>query len=349
MADIGSYLLLGVVVIGGFWLLKNGPALLMQIQAGGGLGGGGGGGGLGGGGLGGGGLGDGGLGGTGGGGFGGGLGGTTDFCTQNPTDPTCQLSGSSIQLGPGTTSTSQITKDVVAIYNNNCVKTFGCPKLSSAVIRGLPINFRSSYLTASMLARNSQDYIDITQGIVKAMAMNVHGAVCAPCSRALSGGTPSPGQLGCTPPHSLSSSQYSGTCVNVCSSCGLGYQTCFLGTFNGARKAVCQNCGKGDCGSLRQQFLNTFMVPSSGGGGGGGSTGGGNGGLGTIVPGLNHGSGSAGHCTKITAGPYAGHCVGDECGPGGAGSIMSNGDCSRSNPSCACVNHMLTPPCTGIC
>lgn len=259
--------MLGVVVIGGFWLVKNGPALLMQIQAGGAGGGLGGGLGGGGGGLGGGLGGDGtGLGGGGGGGGGTIASGGTDYCAQLPSDPVCQLSGSTSQLGPGTTSTSQITRDITNMYNNQC-SGFGCPKLPSAVQKGLPLTFRSAYATLSTLTRNSQEYIDLTNAVVKALASNVMNAVCAPCSRSLGVGTPTPTQLGCKPPSMLTDAQYSGTCANVCSNCGLGYQMCFLGKLNGVRKSICTTCGgkTSDCASLQQGFTDTFGMMGGGG------------------------------------------------------------------------------------
>jgi hypothetical protein len=240
MADIGSYLVIGVVLVGGFWLLKNGPGLLMQLQAGGGLGGGGGG-------LGGG------VGGTGdGSGFTAGGGG--DLCAQNPNDPTCQLSGSSVQLGPGTTKASQITRDIVSQYGNECVKGFGCPKLSSSVIKGLPLTFPSAYNTLGQLARNSQEYIDLINQVLVAVATKVIGAQCAPCAQAL-GSTPSQIQAGagCIPRTMLTDSFYNGQCARVCAAGTPGYASCFLGHACGKQAAFC-NPGQVACTDLENAW-----------------------------------------------------------------------------------------------
>lgn len=380
--DMMSWVVLGVVVIGGIWLYKNWGNIAMGFMQPGG--GGGGAGGY---------TGDGTYGGT---GTGMGMGMGVD-CSVTPDDPTCQLQTSADYLGPGATSKSQIAADVRDRYRGVCVGSYGCKDgFTKSFMRRLPQIFPTNFDAAGGFRRGSPQYSAYVQGIVQKLATDN----CPACLQGLGQLQPGVGVgampfdaampygQACVSEASTASYPHKGETVKVCDNqCAKGYKTCILGLCNGRPLSLCY-CNDVSWGQLHtaiQNYVSMYgctpgqgrggMMMGGGGGGGGGpmrinsnctyypssrnycwsstcytgdpghlacaqgscdnarslfltrcaQLGGGGGGS-------SHtgGSNPSGHCTKLTSGPYAGHCVGDPCGPGGA--VMSNGLCSRSNP-----------------
>jgi len=250
--DIGSFLMLGIVVVGGLVLLKYGPGWLASIQAGGTPGGDG----------------------TGLGGDGTGLGGdgtgTGVDCSQTPNDPSCQLSASGDFLGQGTNSNSTILKDINRYYNSQCVQANGCGPLNTSLLKkaGLQHLYQDAFRRASSFRRGSAAYDGAINDLVKVVAQ----LSCTRCYAALGGTATGMGTKGgCIQPSQLTNAQYSGSCTNVCnSSCSTGYSNCFLGhDNNGMRHAFCQ-CNQNSCATLKNLWNMSLGIPATGGGGTGG-------------------------------------------------------------------------------
>lgn len=242
-SDMMSWVVLGVVVIGGLVVWKNWPSISMGLMQGGGGGGG--------------------TGGVdctanptdpscgGGGGAGGGLGMGVD-CSMTPNDPTCQLSASGDLLGPGTNSTSTILKDINSYYNSQCVQANGCGALDTSKLKKASLQhlYQDSFRQAGSYRRGSMAYDYYINALVKVIAQGS----CTACYNAL-GGSVTPAGQACISEASTASYRHQGEIVKVCDMrCSSGHKTCKLGNCNGRPFSICY------CNDVSEAQLSTALT-----------------------------------------------------------------------------------------